>query len=340
MKREDFGDLIAFLAVCEERSFTRAAARLGTSQSALSHVVKRLEERMGLRLLTRTTRTVVPTEAGEKLAETLRPALDDIEARLDSLNALRDRPAGTIRLTAPREAARMILFPKVRGLLRDYPDINVEIDLDQRFTDIVAERFDAGVRLGESIGQDMIAVRIGPDLRMCVAGSPAYFARHGRPQTPDDLTGHRCINMRLPTLGGLYAWEFGRDGRDFTVRVAGQFTCNDPDTILEAAAEGLGLCCLPDSHVRPLLASGALEAVLTDWCPGFPGYHLYYPSRRQPSPAFTLLLEALRWRDEPLRQGPKERPAKGVSRQGGRVSGFGAGRGARVRRCRRRLRAA
>jgi len=296
MKRDEFGDLIAFLAVCEERSFTRAAARLGTSQSALSHVVKRLEARMALRLLTRTTRTVVPTEAGEKLAETLRPALDDIEARLDSLNALRARPAGTIRITASREAARTILFPKVRDLMRSYPDINVEIAVEQRFTDIVAERFDAGIRLGESVEKDMIALRIGPDLRMLVAGSPEYLARQGAPQTPDDLTGHNCINLRLPTLGGLYAWELGRDGRAVNVRVAGQFTCNDPETITDAALAGLGLCCLPDSHLRPFLDSGALVAVLPDWCPVFPGYHLYYPSRLQASPAFALLLEALRWR--------------------------------------------
>ncbi|MBL4928476.1 LysR family transcriptional regulator [Fuscibacter oryzae] len=296
MKRDELGDLIAFLAVCEERSFTRAAARLGTSQSALSHTVKRLEERMALRLLNRTTRNVAPTDAGEKLAETLRPALDDIEARLDSLNALRDRPAGNIRITASRDAAHTILFPKVAALMREYPDITIEISVDQRFTDIVAERFDAGVRLGESVEKDMIAVRIGPDLRMLVVGSPDYLARNGRPEVPDDLTHHTCINLRLPTLGGLYAWELGKDGRNINVRVEGQFTCSDPDLVIEAAVAGLGLCCLPDTHLQSGIDSGKLVPVMQEWCPSFPGYHLYYPSRLQTSPAFALLVERVRWR--------------------------------------------
>ncbi|WP_134682040.1 LysR family transcriptional regulator [Paracoccus ravus] len=296
MKRDELGDLIAFLAVCEERSFTRAAARLGTSQSALSHTVKRLEERMALRLLTRTTRNVVPTEAGEKLAQTLRPALDDIEARLDSLNALRARPAGTIRITASRDAAREILFPKTRELMLEYPDINVEISVDQRFADIVSERFDAGVRLGESVERDMIAVRIGPDLRMLVVGAPDYLDRHGRPERPDDLTGHNCINLRLPTLGGLYAWELGKEDREVNVRVSGQFISNDPDMDIDAALGGLGLCCLPDRHLQPWIDQGKLVPVLEDWCPVFPGYHLYYPSRLQASPAFSLLVNKLRWR--------------------------------------------
>lgn len=296
MKREDLGDLLAFLAVCEERSFTRAAARLGTSQSVLSHTIKRLEERLGLRLLTRTTRAVAPTEAGERLAETLRPAFDDIDARLDSLNALRQRPAGTIRITSSRNAAREILWPKVVRLMQDYPEIKVEISVEQRFVDIVAERFDAGIRLGEALEKDMIALRIGPDVRMCVAGSPAYLAARGRPAMPGDLMGHDCINLRLPTLGGLYAWEFAKAGQPMNVRVEGGFICNDIDLMVAAACEGLGLCCLPRPHLEPFLATGQLVAVLEDWLPPFPGYHLYYPSRKQPSPAFSLLVEALRWR--------------------------------------------
>lgn len=251
---------------------------------------------MALRLLNRTTRTVAPTDAGEKLAEALRPALDDIEARLDSLNALRDRPAGNIRITASRDAAHTILFPKAAALMREYPDITIEIAADQRFTDIVAERFDAGVRLGESVEKDMIAVRIGPDLRMLVVGSPAYLARNGQPEVPDDLTHHTCINLRLPTLGGIYAWELGRDGRNINVRVEGQFTCNDPDLVIEAAAAGLGLCCLPDTHLQSWIDNGKLVPVMQDWCPSFPGYHLYYPSRLQTSRAFALLVEKLRWR--------------------------------------------
>jgi DNA-binding transcriptional LysR family regulator len=296
MKRDELGDLLAFLAVCEERSFTRAAARLRTSQSALSHTVKRLEERLDLRLLTRTTRSVAPTEAGEQLASTLRPAFDEIEARLDRLAALRARPAGTIRLTSNRTAARDILYPKIVRLMAEYPDIKVEVSVDQSFVDIVQERLDAGVRLGESVERDMIAVRIGPDKRMLVAGAPGYFARAGRPRTPHELTAHSCINLRMPTLGGLYAWEFEKDGRPLSVRVEGQFTCNDVDLIVAAALDGVGLCCVPDDHLAPLVAAGQLEVVLEDWSPPFPGYHLYYPSRRQTSRAFTLLVDALRWR--------------------------------------------
>jgi DNA-binding transcriptional LysR family regulator len=296
MKRDELGDLLAFLAVCEERSFTRAAARLRTSQSALSHTVRRLEERLDLRLLTRTTRSVAPTEAGEQLALTLRPAFDEIEARLDRLAALRARPAGTIRLTSNRTAARDILYPKIARLMSEYPDIKVEVSVDQSFVDIVEQRFDAGVRLGESVERDMIAVRIGPDKRMLVAGAPGYFARAGRPRTPHELTAHSCINLRLPTLGGLYAWEFEKDGRPLSVRVEGQFTCNDVDLIVAAALDGVGLCCVPDDHLAPLVAAGQLAVVLEDWSPPFPGYHLYYPSRRQASRAFTLLVDALRWR--------------------------------------------
>ncbi|MBD9650696.1 LysR family transcriptional regulator (plasmid) [Ensifer sp. PDNC004] len=296
MKRDELGDLVAFLTVGEERSFTRAAARLGTSQSSLSHTVRRLEERMGVRLLTRTTRNVVPTDAGEQLMETLRPAFNDIRSRLDALSAMRQQPGGTIRLTSSRHAAETILMPAVKRLMAEYREISVEISIDQRFVDLVTERYDAGVRLGESIEKDMIAVRIGPDLRMVVAGAPDYFERYPRPQTPHDLTGHNCINLRLPTLGGLYAWEFERDGRPLNVRVEGQFVCNDVPMIIDAALSGLGLACLPDDHLGPLVEAGRLVPVLEDWCPPFPGFHLYYPSRRLPSPAFALLVEALRFR--------------------------------------------
>jgi DNA-binding transcriptional LysR family regulator len=294
MKRDELGDLFGFLTVAEERSFTRAAARLGTSQSSLSHMIRRMEERMGVRLLTRTTRSVAPTEAGEQLVATLRPAFNDIQTRLDSMSALRQKPAGTIRITSSRHATETILMPAVMQLMADYPDIKVEISVDQRLTDLVAERYDAGVRLGEQVEKDMIAVKIGPELRMTVVGSPAYFAQHPKPATPHDLTQHVCINLRLPTLGGLYAWEFEKNGRPLNVRVDGQFTCNDVPMIIHAAVNGLGLACLPDDQFKDLIEEGRLVRVLEDWCPPFPGYHLYYPSRRQPSPAFVLLVEALR----------------------------------------------
>ncbi len=251
---------------------------------------------MGVRLLTRTTRNVVPTDAGEQLMETLRPAFNDIRSRLDALSAMRQQPGGTIRITSSRHAGETILMPAVKRLMAEYREISVEISIDHRFVDLVTERYDAGVRLGESIEKDMIAVRIGPDLRMVVAGSPDYFARYPRPQTPNDLTRHNCINLRLPTLGGLYAWEFERDGRPLNVRVEGQFVCNDVPMIIDAALGGLGLACLPDDHLGPLVKSGRLVQVLEDWCPPFPGFHLYYPSRRLASPAFALLVEALRFR--------------------------------------------
>ncbi|MBB4227345.1 LysR family transcriptional regulator [Rhizobium mongolense] len=296
MKRDELGDLVAFLAVAEERSFTRAAAQLGTSQSSLSHNVRRLEERMGVRLLTRTTRNVSPTDAGEQLAETLRPAFDDIRSRINALSALRQRPAGTIRITSSRHAAETILMPAVKRLMAEFSEINVEISIEQRFVDLAAERFDAGIRLGEGVEKDMIAVRIGPELRMVVAGSPQYFERHTKPRTPHDLTQHTCINLRLPTLGGLYAWEFEKDTRPLNVRVDGQFICNDVPMIIDAALSGIGLTCLPDDHLGPLVKEGKLVSVLEDWCPPFPGYHLYYPSRRLASPAFALLVDALRYR--------------------------------------------
>lgn len=296
MKRDELGDLIAFLMVAEERNFTRAAAQLGTSQSALSHTVRRLEERMGVRLLTRTTRSVTVTEAGEQLMDTLRPAFDDIRSRVEDVSAMRQKPGGTIRITSSRHAAEMILMPAVKRLMAEYPAINIEVSIEQRLVDLVTERYDAGIRLGERVEKDMIAVRIGPELRMVVAGSPAYFERNPKPRTPYELTQHRCINLRLPTLGGLYAWEFERDGRPVNVRVDGQFICNDVPMIIDAALSGLGLTCLPDDHLGPLVASGELVAVLEDWCTPFPGYHLYYPSRRLSSPAFALLVEALRYR--------------------------------------------
>lgn len=259
MKREELGDLMAFLAVCEERSFTRAAARLGTSQSSLSHTVKRLEERLDLRLLTRTTRNVSPTPAGEQLAATLRPAFDDISERLASLDAMRARPAGLVRITTSRHAALALMWPKLSPVLKEYPEIRLELAVEQGMTDIVEGRFDAGVGLGEAIEKDMIAMRIGPDLRMLVVGAPDYFEAHGRPQTPHDLSDHNCINLRLPTLGGLYAWEFERDGKPLNVRVEGQLTTNDVDLMINAALDGRGLCCLPDCH----LAGGLGRALLS-----------------------------------------------------------------------------
>jgi DNA-binding transcriptional LysR family regulator len=296
MRREDLTDLNAFMAVAEARSFTRAAARLGTSQSALSHTVRRLEARLGVRLLTRTTRRVAPTEAGEKLLRTLEPAFDEIENGLAALNVLRDRPAGTIRITTTEQAAVSILWPALERLLPDYPEIKVELSLDLGFADIVSQRFDAGVRLGEQIARDMVAVRIGPDLRMATIGSAAYLARRGRPSLPQDLAGHDCINLRLPTAGGLYAWEYEVDGRELRVRVEGTLVFNDPDMCVRAASAGFGLAHLPEDHVADALAAGRVERVLEEWCPPFPGYHLYYPSRRQTSPAFALLVEALRYR--------------------------------------------
>jgi DNA-binding transcriptional LysR family regulator len=296
MRRDELGDLTAFLAVAEERSFTRAAARLGTSQSAVSHTVRRLEERLGLRLLTRTTRSVAPTEAGERLRETLRPAIDDIEQRLDALSGLRDKPAGTVRITTSANAAHRILWPALARLLPQYPDIRVELSVDQALTDIVTDRYDAGVRLGEQVEKDMIAVPIGPDMRMAVVGSPGYLADRGRPRTPHDLSGHACINLRLATAGRLYAWEFEKAGRALNVRVEGRLVFNSPPLILDAAEAGFGLACLPEDSTAPGIAAGRLERVLEDWCPPFAGYYLYFPSRRQQSPAFALVVEALRYR--------------------------------------------
>jgi DNA-binding transcriptional LysR family regulator len=296
MRREDLGDLTTFLVVAEERSFTRAAARLGSSQSAVSQTVRRLEASLGLSLLTRTTRSVAPTLAGERLLANLRPAFDEIESQLAAVTELRDKPAGAIRITTSQHAADAILWPVLERLLPDYPDVSVELSVDTGLRDIVADRFDAGVRLGEQVDKDMIAIRIGPDLRMAVVGAPAYFDRRGPPRTPHDLTGHACINLRFPTLGGLYVWEFEKDGRELHVRVDGQLIFNETRLILKAACAGLGLAFVLEDHVREPLADGRLMRVLEDWCPPFAGYHLYYPSRRQPAPAFALLVEALKFR--------------------------------------------
>ncbi|GLK84701.1 LysR family transcriptional regulator [Ancylobacter defluvii] len=296
MRREELVDLNAFLAVAEERSFTRAAARLGTSQSSLSHTVRRLESQLGVRLLTRTTRSVAPTTAGERLLDTLRPALDNISAELASLSELREKPAGTIRITAAEHAVETAIWPVLERFLPNYPDIHVELSVDSSLTDIVTERFDAGVRLGEALAKDMVAVRIGPDLRMVVVGAPAYFESHPIPRTPNDLADHQCINLRMLSSGGLYAWELEKDGREIRVRVEGQLAFNGIRMIVTAAVAGFGLGFVMEDRVLEHLADGRLVRVLEDWCPPFPGYHLYYPSRRQPSAAFSVLVDALRYR--------------------------------------------
>ena len=296
MSRSDLNDLQAFLAVARERSFTRAAARLGVSQSALSHTIRGLEARLGLRLLSRTTRSVSPTEAGERLLHAVGPHFAEIANSLAALSELRENPAGTIRITAGEHSAETILWPALAKLLPRYPDIKVELIVDYGLTDIVAERYDAGVRLGEQVAKDMIAVRIGPDLRMAVVGAPAYFAQRGKPKTPRELTAHDCINIRLPTYGGLYAWEFEKRGRELKVRVDGQLVFNTSALRMSAARAGLGLAYLPEDQVRSEIAEGHLIRVLDDWCPPFAGYHLYYPSRRQMTPAFAVLVEALRYR--------------------------------------------
>ena len=296
MSRQNVNDLLAFIAVARERSFTRAAAKLGVSQSALSHTIRGLEARLGLRLLTRTTRSVAPTEAGERLFRTVGPRFDEIETELAALSELREKPAGNIRITTGEHPAETILWPALAKLLPDYPDIRVELIVDHGLTDIVAERYDAGVRLGEQVAKDMIAVRIGPDIRMAVVGAPSCFANRPRPKTPQDLTAHDCINLRLPTLGGLYAWEFERGKRELKVRVEGQLVFNNIALRLQAALAGFGLAYVPEDQVAAHLADGRLVRVLADWCPAFPGYHLYYPSRRQTTPAFALVADALRYR--------------------------------------------
>ena len=294
MLKDNFNDLLSFMVVARERSFTRAAAQLGVSQSALSHAMRNLETRLEVRLLTRTTRSVAPTEAGEQLFMRLSPHLLEIEQELTALRDTRDRPAGNIRLTAGEHAMSAVLWPVLKPFMAQYPDINVEVTVDDGLTDIVDGRFDAGVRLGEQVAKDMIAVRIAPDMRMAVVGSADYLHRFGVPETPEQLDKHCCINMRLPTRGGLYAWEFERDGRELRVRVDGQLILNSLPQRIDAAENGLGLAYVPEDAVQDALAEGRLVRVLEAWCPAFAGYHLYYPSRRQHTSAFSLLIAALR----------------------------------------------
>jgi DNA-binding transcriptional LysR family regulator len=297
MTRENLNDLTAFVTVAREGSFTRAAARLRVSQSALSQTIRALEEHLGLRLLTRTTRRVAPTDAGERLLAAIGPRLDGIASDLAALSDLRDKPAGTIRITASEHAASFILLPRLAKLLPGYPDIKVEINTDYRMVDIVEHRFDAGVRLGEHLQKDMIAMRIGPEVRMAVVAAPSYFATHPVPDKPQDLTGHDCINVRLPTHGGLLPWDFKKGTRELVVRVDGQLTLNGFPQVVDAAAAGMGLAFVLEDVVKRQLESGQLRRVLDDWCEPFPGYHLYYPSRRQSSPAFDIVANALRYEE-------------------------------------------
>jgi DNA-binding transcriptional LysR family regulator len=296
MDRKALDDLMVFSAVARERSFTRAAAKLGVSQSALSRIIRELEARLGLRLLSRTTRSVAPTEAGERLLKSVGPHLDQIEVELAALGELREKPAGTFRITTGDHAAETVLWPKLARFLPNHPDIKVEITLDYGLTDIVAQKYDAGVRFGEQVAKDMIAVRIGPDLRMAVVGTPSYFEGRPKPQVPQDLMQHTCITLRLPTLGGIYAWEFEKDGHELKVRVEGQLIFNSVFQILNAALAGFGLAYVPEDLAQTHLAEGRLKRVLEEWCPHWSGYHLYYPSRRQSSAAFGLLVDALRYR--------------------------------------------
>jgi DNA-binding transcriptional LysR family regulator len=296
MTRDTINDLMAFLTIARERSFTRAAAQLGVSQPALSRTIRSLEARLGVRLLTRNTRSVAPTEAGERLLLTIGPHFDGIEAGLADLTALRGKPTGSLRITSVEHASDIILAPALTRLLPSYPDIRVEIINDYGLTDIIANRFDAGVRLGEQVAKDMIALRIGPDFSMAVVGAPSYFEQRQRPRVPQDLANHVCIGLRLPTSGGLYSWQFAMGGREVKVRVEGQLVFNTITMALNMASAGLGLAYLPEDVVKTHLAEGRLVQVLSDWCPPMSGYHLYYPSRRQPTPAFTLLIEALRYR--------------------------------------------
>ncbi|MDQ2139951.1 LysR family transcriptional regulator [Alcaligenaceae bacterium B3P038] len=294
MAKRNLNDLVYFVTVARERSFTRAAAQLGITQSALSQAISGLEARMEIRLLTRTTRSVSPTAAGERLLQAIGHRFDEIEAELDELSELRDKPAGTVRITCGDHVLKTTLLPKVAPLLHTYPDVKVEFDVNYGFRDIVADRFDAGVRLGDTIDKDMIAIPIGSRLRMAAVATPGYLASRPKPKRPEDLTNHSCINMRFPTHGGLYVWEFERKGKHVNVRVDGQVTVNSTPHIVLAALEGLGIAFLPEEEFAPHIDEGRLVRVLDDWCAPFEGYYLYYPSRRQPSPAFSLVLDALR----------------------------------------------
>src|SRR3954467_7086063 len=297
MERADARDLLAFLAVARERSFTRAATRLAISQPTLSQIVQNLEERLGARLLNRPTPRVTPTQAGERLLLKIGPKFDEMDVELGALRELRERPAGTIRITATEYAAQAVLMPAMAKIAPLYPDIKVDVMIDVGLTNIVAAQYDAGIRPGELVAKDMIAIRVGPDLRMAVVGAPSYFANRKKPRTPQDLTAQNCINLRLPTHGGsLYAWEFEKNGRELNVRVEGQLVFNSAGLLLDGALKGLGLAYLTEGHVQQHVSQGRLVRVLSDWCPPFSGYHLYYPSRRQPSPAFSLLVETLRYR--------------------------------------------
>ena len=295
MGRESLNDIVAFLAVARERNFTKAAAKLGVSQSALSHTIRGLEARLGLRLLTRTTRSVSPTEAGDRLVRAVGPHFDDIQSELEALGALRDKPTGTVRITAGLHATETILWPKLQPMLRKYPEVKLEITVDYGLANIVADRIDAGVRLGEQVAKDMIAVRIGPDFRFVVVAAPSYFSNRGEPRSPNELTQHNCINLRFPTHGALYTWEFERSGRELNVRVDGQLTFNNSKQILDAVLAGFGVAYLPEDLAKPHLAKKRLVQVLDSWCAPFSGYHLYYPSRRQDAPALSLVVDALRY---------------------------------------------
>lgn len=295
MLKENFNELQIFLVVARERSFTKAAGKLGVSQSALSHAIKALEERLNIRLLTRTTRSVAPTEAGERIISCLEPRITDLEQELASLIQQDSIPSGNIRLSVGEHAARSLVWPKLKPFLREYPEINVELMVDNGFVDIVEGRFDAGIRLGESVDKDMIAVRIGPQMRMAVVASPSYFAANSVPETPHELQNHRCINMRLPTAGGLYHWEFEKEGKPLRVRVEGQVTFNLLAERIDAVLSGFGIACVPENMVQDHVKSGDLIQVLQDWSPSFPGYYLYYPSRKQHPPAFALMIDALRY---------------------------------------------
>lgn len=296
MSHTKVDDLHAFLAVAKERSFTRAAARLGVTPSALSHTIRALEERLGVRLLARTTRNVAPTDAGERLMRSVAPLLDQIAAEVEALGELRDKPAGTIRITCTDDAIELYLRPMLSGFLKNYPDITLELFVDYGFTNIVEQRFDAGIRLGEAISKDMIAVRISPDWRLAVVCAPAYFERCAPPKTPHALTEHACINIRHRPSGAIYAWEFENDGQPFTVKCEGQLVFNSIVHVLNAAVDGIGLAYVPEALAAPYLADGRLKEVLSDWCPYFQGFHLYYPNRRQTSPAFAAFVDALRYR--------------------------------------------
>ncbi|MBR0707134.1 LysR family transcriptional regulator [Bradyrhizobium liaoningense] len=298
MARHDFNDLLWFLTVARERSFTKAAAKLGIAQSTLSHTIKRLEDQMGIRLLTRTTRSVGLTEAGERLRLSMAPRIAEIEADIADLMAFRDKPSGRIRMTISDHAFHSVVWPKLQPILKDYPDIKLEVSLDSGFRNIVEEGFDAGVRLGESVEKDMVAVRIGPDWRLVAVGSPSYFAEHGAPTHPHELVRHNCINLRMERAGGLYAWEFAKGSQELRVRVDGQLTFNNSYAQADAALKGYGIAYVPENIARQHIASGDLMLVLDDWSPTFDGYHIYYPSRRQNAPAFKVIVDALRHRGD------------------------------------------